>query len=269
MNCDARRTAKQAQGMAVRWFSNEGIVHMDELLEVIFGPETLMSSFDSDYDAFMCVAEHLSSTEPFYLGAHVMMLRGLLLRYCSTIVTPRDIISHVMKVNPMASAELYTLEDTLLFWLRSVLELSPSEVFKELGSNLSDLYLNTNDGRLISLILYYYQPNVLPLRCIELGGPANNNDNNGDNNLSQHLLTVSQRQKNWANIIAAGESIGLWMGIFPEEMVTHGFSTLQLHLLRIVEELFAVLAVGVENSYAELLNNMGYTADKKINNNNN
>ena len=241
-------SAKQAHIITIRWFVNAGLLHIDDLLQVIYGESVQVSDYASDYEAQMAVAEALCVNEPFYLGAHVTLLRALLLQYCSTIITADDVVSHVLKVDPNATAELYTLEDTLLFWLKSILQLSPSDVCDSLSSNLTDIYLHTNDGRVLSLIVHYYQPAALQLNGIALDGDS---------------LTIQQRQDNWSRIISAAESMGLWVGVFASEIVTHGFATLQLHILRIVEELFAVLAVGIENSYKEILENIGLSRENR------
>lgn len=234
-----QQSAVQTQLLMVRWFSSIGVVCVEDLLEVIFGSGTSMQAYRSDYDAHMAIAKHLAEADPFYLGAHVIILRGLLLKYCADLISVEDIVGHVALVAPDEEAELHTMEDALLFWIRSMLKMLDESTTRALAlemNHVDDLYLHTNDGRMLALVVHQYRPDVVPLSSVHLMNP----------------LTVWQRQDNWSFVTRAAESLGLWVGIFADEMVAHGFSTLQLHVLRVIEELFAVLAVGAERSYVEM-----------------
>ena len=241
-----QQSAQQAQLLVVRWFIAAKILSVEDLLEVVFGPDVTVASYATDYDAHMAIAKHLAEPDPFFLGAHITILRSLLLQYCSTLLTTEDVVNHVALINPNATAELHTLEHTMLFWLRSVLGclLNNCAAANEL-TIMDDLYLHTNDGRVISLVINYYTPDLLPVSTIHLTGP----------------VTVWERQENWSNVIRAAEGLGLWVGIFADEMVAHGFSMLQYHVLRVVEELFAVLASNAEQSYDSLSKSVQATTE--------
>ena len=234
------QSAKQALLLAVRWFVNSGVVSLDDLFHVVFGENTTVASFNSDYDAHMALATNLAKQDPFFLGAHLVMLRGLLLQYSLSVVSAEAIVSHTHLLDSQASGELYTLEDTLLFWIRVVVSLTGGKPKGLPQIQLDDLYLHTNDGRVLSLLLHHYRPDLLSCDSIHLESP----------------LTVWQRQDNWSLIIRAAEHFSIWVGVFADEMVSHGFSTLQLHVLRIVVELFTVLAAGAEQSYDEMARNI-------------
>jgi hypothetical protein len=239
-------SSQQAQLLVVRWFIAAKLFSAEDLLQVVFGTEVTVASYPSEYDAHMAIAKHLAEPDPFFLGAHVTVLRALLLHYCSTLLTRDDVVNHIALINPSATAELHTLEHTMLFWLRAVLG---SVLHKCTAANeltvMDDLYLHTNDGRVVSLVINFYSPDLMPVSNIHLAGP----------------VTVWERQENWSNIIRAAESLGLWVGIYADEIVAHGFSMLQYHVLRVVQELFAVLASSAEQSYDSLSQSVQETTE--------
>jgi hypothetical protein len=219
------------------------------------------------------IAANLAESEPFYLGAHITVLRALLLRYCNELTGIEDVQGHIDCILPPPSpsarsqstgriiTEPKVIDDAVLAWIHAVLSLSIREPTSPTSHNTSgatttagplldptaieDVYLHTNDGRALALVVHHYRPDLLPISHIHM----------------LHPLTVWQRHDNWSSVIRAAEQLELWVGIFPEEYVSHGFSTLQLHVLRFIEELFVVLAGDAENKFTELAEEMELNAE--------
>ena len=124
------------------------------------------------------------------------------------------------------------------------------------GAVVSDLYRDTNDGVVLLQALRYYRPDLVAGGGAGAGGAAAASDvagggaggtspnaNNANaNNAPATNISIWQRQENWLGIIRALERLNLWVGVFAEELVAHGTANLQLHVLRVVEEVFCVLA---------------------------
>lgn len=244
------QSSTQSQLLLLRWLLTAQLLQIDEMVDMVFDNGKALEDFTTDYDAHIAIAGHLAQSDPFFLGAHVLIVRGLLLHFCSETLQGDDVLSHVQLLSPPGSSPspppLHTIEDALLLWMRTVLSLfsadsvdaaSPTGSRTRLMAaevrHVDDLYLHTNDGRVIALVVHHYQPDLLPLSQVHLETP----------------LSVWQRQDNWTSIIRATEALGIWVGVFADELVAHGFSTLQLHVLRLVQELFLVLASGAEEKY--------------------
>ena len=222
-----------------------------------------------DFQTQLEAAKMLASSSPqFYLGAHVVILRGLLTLYCANLVPTDTITRHTSCLLPLIQTEdaagsddasrrwraeqaladttPRTTEDALLGWMRAAArvftadsastQLEHDGPLQQLVRHAEDIYLHTNDGRLLAVVVHHYRPDLLPFASVHL----------------QHPLTVWQRQDNWSAVIRAAEGVGLWVGASAEELVCHGFSALQQHLLRIMEELFVVLAGEAEQSFVDM-----------------
>jgi hypothetical protein len=238
------QSAVQAQLLLLRWLLTEEILQIDNVMGTIFEDSVTLEDYATDYDAHMAIARYMAQTEPFYLGAHVMVLRGLLLHFINDALQGDDVLNHLQLIAPesirSSSDALLTIEDILLLWIRGVLGLFTAEltsvaakrIVQEIN-HVDDLYLHTNDGRVIALVVHHYKPSLIDLNLIHLATP----------------LSMWERQENWTHIIRAAEALDVWVGVFADEMVAHGFVTLQQHLLRIVQDLFLVLACDAEEQY--------------------
>jgi hypothetical protein len=239
----------QCQLLVVRWLTACGLVDLDEIVRLVFSdgepPE------GSEYDSALAVAENLASESPVFVGAHILILRGLLRRHTDEVIGIEDIVAHtrcLVPVNGSPTAdddvdhafdsdapEPRTMEDALLLWMRAVIRLAGLSSLADIGQ-LDDMYLHTNDGRVLSIALNHYRPDLVRVPELHMMNP----------------LTVWQRQDNWSTVIRAAEQMGLWVGVFADEIVAHGFAALNMHILRIVQELFVILAGEAERQFANL-----------------
>ncbi|CUG90945.1 Hypothetical protein, putative [Bodo saltans] len=243
-----QQSAAQAQLLLLRWLLTAEILQIDNVMGTIFEDAVTLEDYATDYDAHLAIARYFAQSEPFYLGAHVMILRGLMLHFINDSLQGEDVMNHLQLIAPDivaggGASSALMIEDALLLWIRGVLGLFTAELNSAAAKRIvqeichvDDLYLHTNDGRVLALVIHHYQPALVDLNSVHFATP----------------LSMWQRQDNWAHIIRAAEALGVWVGVFADEMVAHGFVTLQQHLLRIVQDLFLVLACDAEDQYETL-----------------
>ncbi|CCW69901.1 unnamed protein product [Phytomonas sp. Hart1] len=150
------------------------------------------------------------------------------------------------------------------------------QTFLHLPRNFVDFL---HSGIVLSVVLYFYHPNLMPLEKIEL---VELSERQRGNNLSEKPRTrlpenstedavkaknesfsdlykgvccagdsagVGHTQgvlQNWGNILKVMEKLQMDPGLSADEIVYHGRGALQLHILRIMEALFAELATHAE-----------------------
>ncbi|KEG12818.1 hypothetical protein DQ04_01401020 [Trypanosoma grayi] len=234
----------QAQFLCVRWLIVEGLLTDEELLDAL-GEEARASieGQQSSFDRHLFIAKSLSSGSPFALNAHLVFTRALLLHYCSTALSVDGIVAHVRFLDPMCNGKLRGMEDGLLFWLVHVLKAlqrTKKADGRLCGAAMSELrdsfYQSVRSGVVLGLAIHLYEPKVLPLSAIFVG------DDVGPKTLSRQ-----RRLQNWGTLLRVSEELGLRPVLYADEVERYGAVVLQLHVLRFVEELFAVLATQAED----------------------
>ncbi|EKF29812.1 hypothetical protein MOQ_006388 [Trypanosoma cruzi marinkellei] len=239
------RSVYQAQFLFIRWLVAEGLLTDEELLDSL-GGETDASDCEqkSRFELHVSMAKSLSSGSPFALQAHVILTRSIVLHHCCLILSVDDILAHVRFLDPMCSGTLESIEDALVFWMHHVLKVMHEKKIitdqlygfaaKELGDSL---YHTVQSGVVLGLIVHFYKQDILPL---------------------SHICTASgegeettgcreRRLQNWGSVLRVSEELGLWPCLYADEVERYGAVVLQLHVLRFVGELFAVLATQAED----------------------
>lgn len=166
-------TASQAMLLLVRWLTTERIVLLADLQQTLHvdgpsprrGPHPSRLPFEEGETALGSVRgsgrdSHAGSTEfaehgimaarlaqlaPFYLGAHVLVTRSLLLYHTCSLVQLEDVVAHSRKLaQPLsrsAAARVMstatTLESALLQWMRTALALVEAGFTTETVNNVS------------------------------------------------------------------------------------------------------------------------------------
>lgn len=265
LNHGANKNEVQAMTLLLRWLTLESVVVSEELADTLQLPElaadTAMRSARSHGSGrsstkklrvFRVAAERLAQLSPFYLGAHVLVTRSLLMQYTCTLLPIRSIAEHAGRLRTDRHADIRTVEDALLLWMRSVVFLVkeresshgavagvPSLHWSAWRGWLQlqrDFYKAIYDGVGFCIILYFYQPAIISLGAVYFPDPCT---------ITEKNLSVEKCRKNWDMVLSAMARVGVWVGLTADEMV-YCADTLQLHLLRIAVELFAALATHAE-----------------------
>ncbi|EKG04156.1 hypothetical protein TCSYLVIO_004785 [Trypanosoma cruzi] len=239
------RNVYQAHFLFIRWLVAEGLLTDEELLDSL-GDETDASACGqkSRFELHVSMAKSLSSGSPFALQAHVILTRSLILHHCCIILSVDDILAHVRFLDPMCSGTLESIEDALVFWMHHVLKVMHEKKMitdqlygfaaKELGDSL---YHSVQSGVVLGLIVHFYKQNILPLSHICTASGEG----------EETTRCRERRLQNWGSLLRVSEELGLWPCLYADEVELYGAVVLQLHVLRFVGELFAVLATQAED----------------------
>nr|CCC51955.1 conserved hypothetical protein, fragment [Trypanosoma vivax Y486] len=234
----------QCQFLCVRWLTAEGLLTDEELLDALCEEdETLRGRQESRFDLHVAMAKRLSIACSFSPRAHVVLTRALLLHHCSTLVSVEDLSLHLRFLNPQNSVELCELESGLLFWMRYVLKAMwrSGQITEELYTTATQeldgsLYQSLKSGLILALVVHFYKPCVLSLARII------------DDSETATACGTPQRchLKRWAVLLRVSEEMSISPNLYADEVTQFGTVVLHLHVLRFVEELFAVLATLAE-----------------------
>ncbi|KAH9578031.1 hypothetical protein LSM04_003104 [Trypanosoma melophagium] len=242
----SERSEYQAHFLSLRWLIAEGLLTEEELLDALGdGIETSTRGQHSRFDLHVSMAKGMATSTHFPLEAHIAITRSLLLHHCCTLLSVENIITHVRFLDPTCNGELKGMEEALLFWISHVLkEMYRKNILdkrlynaakKDLGKSLYD---SLQSGVLLGLTVHFYQPKMLPLSNITI--------NSGSNTASREL-TREWALHNWGVVLRTAEELGLIPCFFADEVEEYGAVMLQLHVLRFVQELFALLATQAED----------------------
>jgi hypothetical protein len=116
---------------------------------------------------------------------------------------------------------MYTVEDMVLSWIRGVLNCH--EHYAGLAGTLCDLYVDCSDGKVISMLLFAYYPDLMMEQQVAF----------------QSNLTTEQRIQNWYAIITTLHKVGIGVTFTAYDVVYFGFQKLQLHFLSAMVELLS------------------------------
>ncbi|CBH16138.1 hypothetical protein, conserved [Trypanosoma brucei gambiense DAL972] len=233
----------QAQFLVVRWLTEEGILTDEELLDAMDeGGEVPLNKQESRFGLHMAMAERLSVECSFSVQAHVILTRSLLLYYCSTLITVEDVELHLNFLDPTCEKELTNMESALLLWLLCLLKNMQrggtinDQVFRELKGSADSLYKTVQSGTVLALVMSFYKPHLLPPSSID--ARASN---------PSEMLRQQQHFEHWGKTLRVAEELGLSPCLYADEAGQYGSVVLQLHVLRFIGELFAMLATQAED----------------------
>ncbi|KAG5464324.1 hypothetical protein LSCM1_00506 [Leishmania martiniquensis] len=284
---DAQRSETQAMLLLLRWLFSEGVLSEHEIFETAhlgdIGDGGL--NRDAEYERFcrhQQLAYHLAEIMPFYLGAHLLVSRSLLLQYSATLLTAEAVMQHVAhlrSVLPAAATSLSALptpssvEGALLDWFQAIVdsingsdegavvmarlqECPALRAFVQCGPFCRDVmdpsdrdfFRLVQSGECVCVVLLFYYPDAFPFAwlstALRTAEESTREKLNADCELEQlhRYLSLSY----WTAIVAATRQLGVWTHLTPEEIVTHGCTALPLHMFCLIQQLFAVLATNAE-----------------------
>ncbi|KAG5489642.1 hypothetical protein GH5_00520 [Leishmania sp. Ghana 2012 LV757] len=287
----------QAMLLLLRWLFSEGVLSEDEMLETVNVSRTGDGSSNShmnaptpaeaEYERFcrhQQLAHHLAEMIPFYLGAHLLVSRSLLLQCCATLLTTEAVMQHVAHLRTVVpsaasrsrlSAALppSSVEGALLEWLQAIVDsINASEdgaavlarlrdcstlrAFIQCGPFCEDVmdpsdrdfFRLVQSGESVCVALLFYFPDSVPLTWLStaLRTVEAGVRESLDAGLRRERLQRQLSLCYWTAIIAAMRQVGVWVLLSPEEIVTYGRTALPLHLFYLIQQLFAVLATNAE-----------------------
>ncbi|RNF22481.1 uncharacterized protein Tco025E_03081 [Trypanosoma conorhini] len=240
------RNVYQAHFLCIRWLVAEGLLTEQELLDSLGeDADTSAQGEQGIFELHVSIAKILSSGTSFALQAHVLLTRSLILHYCCSVISVNDIVAHVRFLDPVCSGTLESLEDTLVFWMYHLLKVMhekkviDGELYRAAANAIKDsLYHSVQSGVVLGLAVHFYKPALLPLTHLCTSA--------GDSKTTAQ--SQEGRLENWGSVLRVSEELGLWPCLYADEVEHYGDVVLQLHVLRFVEELFAVLATQAEDS---------------------
>ncbi|KPA81539.1 hypothetical protein ABB37_03884 [Leptomonas pyrrhocoris] len=208
----AEGTAAQAALLLLRWLFVEGVLSEDELAATLNLDRVGDSASDvrsgnsnqsEDSRAFQRhqrLAARLAELIPFYLGAHVLISRSILLQYSATLLTADGVMQHVRRLEaPLETKSKYarysvvyppsSVEGALLEWFQAVMDSAqqqirdnavssarltsciPLQSFIEHGPFCQDVldpserdfFRLVQCGECVCIALWFYCPEALPL----------------------------------------------------------------------------------------------------------
>ncbi|RNF12899.1 hypothetical protein TraAM80_00057 [Trypanosoma rangeli] len=113
------------------------------------------------------------------------------------------------------------------------------ELYQVAANGIRDSFYHTvQSGVVLGLAVHFYKQALLPLTRVCTSA--------GDSKTASHCQ--KGRLQNWGSVLSVSEELGLWPCLYADEVEQYGAVVLQLHVLRFVEELFAVLATQAEDS---------------------
>ncbi|KAG5465799.1 hypothetical protein CUR178_00512 [Leishmania enriettii] len=287
----------QAMLLLLRWLFSEGVLSENEMLETANVSRTGDGSSNSrtnaptpaeaEYERFcrhQQLAHRLAEMMPFYLGAHLLVSRSLLLQCCATLLTAEAVMQHVAHLRtvvPSAASRSRhspalppsSVEGALLEWFQAIADsINASEdgaavlerlrdcstlrAFIQCGPFCEDVmdpadrdfFCLVQSGESVCIALLFYYPDSVPLTWLStaLRTVEESARESLDAGLQRERLQRQLSLCYWTAIVAAMRQVGVWALLSPEEIVTYGRTVLPLHMFCLIQQLFAVLATNAE-----------------------
>ncbi|KAK7200559.1 hypothetical protein NESM_000111600 [Novymonas esmeraldas] len=286
----------QATLLLLRWLFSEGVLSEEELVATVETEEYAgggggvsaaragaAATEPERFDQHQQLAQRLASMVPFYLGAHLLVTRSLLLQYCATLLTVEAVMHHVTHLRSATAAPLShhtvtpppcSVEAALLEWFQAVMDVTTASdssaapagdllrqcpalhSFAQRGPFCRDVadpterdfFRLVQSGECVCVALLFYAPDAVPLADLATAIAAAERRAHADADSGAWLEQLHRQQSHcyWSAAIAAARRLGVSVLLTAEEVVSHGRTALPLQLFRVVQQLFAVLATNAE-----------------------